>query len=138
MVIGYLAIGRSFAYFGLPPLKLFIGEIVLFAFLLTHPRASLDRLRRALAHQTLLTDFAWALVLLLLYGIMEIFRGAYNGYSVLNAIQSFVFNYYPLYLLFGIWIGQRNPQFLRKLIMTCAWVCGIYGILYIGLLSRVD
>jgi hypothetical protein len=137
IVIGYLAMGRSFAYFGIPPLKLFIGEIVLFAFLLIHPRVSLDRIRRALAHNTLLTDFSWALVLLLLYGIMEIFRGVYNGYSALNAIQSFVFNYYPLYLLFGIWIGERDPAFVRKLVVACGWVCGIYGLLYIAYLSRV-
>jgi hypothetical protein len=138
MVIGYFAMGRSFAYFGIPPLKLFIGEIVLFAFLLIHPRAGLDRIRRALTRPSLLSDYSWALVLLLLYGVVEIFRGAYAGYSVMNAIQSFVFNYYPLYLLLGIWMGERDRGFLRRVIIACAWVSGIYGVLYIGYLSRIQ
>ncbi len=137
MVLGYFAMGRSFAYFGIPPLKLFIGELALFAFLLLHPRESADRVRRALAHRNILSDFAWALTLLLLYGLMEIFRGAYNGYSVINAVQSFVFNYYPAYLLLGIWIGEKDKTFVRRTIVILSWVNGVYGILYIGVLSNV-
>ena len=136
MVVGYFAMGRSFAYFGIPQLKLFIGEIVLFTFLLGHPRRSVDKVRRALAHSELLSDYSWALAVLLLYGIGEIFRGAYNGDSVLNGIQSFVFNYYPLYFLLGIWMGERDSRFVEKLIIANAWVSGIYGLLYIGLLSN--
>lgn len=136
MVLGYLAMSRSFAYFGIPPLKLFIGEIVLFAFLLVHPGKSMDRIRQALAHPTVLSDYSWALLALLLYGVAEIFRGAYNGYSVLNGVQSFVFNYYPIYLLLGIWLGERDPGLVRKLIIGTAWVSGVYGVLYIGFLSN--
>lgn len=137
LVLGYFAMGRSFAYLGIPPLKLFIGEIVLLAFLVRHPRVSLDRVRRALSRPTFLTDYSWGLVLLLLYGVMEIFRGAYYGYSVLNAVQSFVFNYYPVYLLMGIWIGERDPSFVKRTVIALAWVNGIYGVLYIGFLSRI-
>ncbi|MDP9171449.1 MAG: hypothetical protein M3N54_12585, partial [Acidobacteriota bacterium] len=137
LVLGYFAMGRSFAYLGIPPLKLFIGEIVLVAFLVLHPRESLDRVRSALSRTSLLSDYSWGLVLLLLYGLMEIFRGAYYGYPVLNAVQSFVFNYYPIYLLLGIWIGERDKAFVRRAIVSLAWVNGIYGVLYIGFLSRI-
>jgi hypothetical protein len=137
LVLGYFVMGRSFAYWGIPQLKLFIGEIVLFAFLLLHPRESVDRVRRAIAGQGILRDYSWSLILLLLYGVMEIFRGAYYGYSVLNGVQSFVFNYYPLYLLMGIWIGERDNRFVRKAIVLLSWANGIYGVLYIGYLSRV-
>lgn len=137
MVLGYFAMGRSFAYFGIPPLKLFIGELALFAFLLVHPRQSLDRVRQGLASTGILSDFSWALVLLLLYGVMEICRGAYYGYSVLNAIQSFVFNYYPAYLLLGIWIGERDTTFVRRMIVALAWVNGIYGVIYLGFLNSI-
>ena len=137
LVLGYFLMGRSFAYLGIPPLKLFIGEIVLFAFLVFHSRESIDRIRSALSHQGVLRDYSWGLVLLLLYGVMEIFRGAWYGYPVLGAIQSFVFNYYPIYLLLGIWIGERDTTFLRRVIVNLAWLNGIYGILYIGFLSRI-
>src|SRR4051794_30302008 len=84
LVFGYFLMGRSFAYLGIPPLKMFVGEMVLFAFLVLHSRESIDRLRRAIVNRGVLRDYAWGLILLLLYGIMEIFRGAYLGYSVLN------------------------------------------------------
>jgi len=137
LVLGYFAMGRSFAYLGIPPLKLFIGEIVLFAFLVLHSGESIDRIRRAITNRGVLRDYSWGLIILLLYGVMEIFRGAYYGYSVLNAIQSLVFNYYPLYLLLGIWIGERDSTFVRRTIVTLAWVNGIYGVMYLGILSRI-
>jgi len=137
LVLGYFVMGRSFSYLGIPPLKLFIGEIVLFSFLVLRSREGVDRLRRALSFGTLLRDYSWALVLLLLYGVMQVFRGAYNGYSVMNGIQSLVFNYYPAYLLLGLWIGERDQAFVRRSIVTLAWINGIYGVIYIGFLSRV-
>ena len=39
LLVGYLGIGKSFAYLGIPPL--FIGEIALAAFLLLKPRVAL-------------------------------------------------------------------------------------------------
>jgi hypothetical protein len=137
MVLGYFLMSRSFAYFGIAPLKLFIGEIALFAFVIRRPRESVDRLRSALAHPKLLTDYAWALIALLVYGALEIFRGACAGYSVLNAIQSYVFNYYPAYLLYGLWVGERDRTFLNRTILMLAWLNGIYGVLYLGFLSNV-
>ena len=34
LIVGYLAMGRSFAYLGLPWFSLYVGEMVLAAFLL--------------------------------------------------------------------------------------------------------
>ncbi|HZD51409.1 MAG TPA: hypothetical protein VE175_00040, partial [Woeseiaceae bacterium] len=46
LLAGYLILGRSFAYLGVPPL--FIGEIVLGAFLLLKPRVALGTWAAAL------------------------------------------------------------------------------------------
>jgi hypothetical protein len=137
LVLGYFLMGRSFAYWGIPQAKLFIGEIVLFAFIVFHPAKALERLRRSLAGGGILRDYSWSLILLLMYGIFEIFRGAIYGFPVLNGVQSFVFNYYPIYLLFGIWIGERDSHFVRRTMILLAWANGIYGILYIGILNRL-
>ncbi len=137
LVLGYFAMGRSFAYLGFPPLKIFIGELMLIAFVVMQPRMSLDRLYHALSRPSVLRDVSWGIVLLLLYGVMEVFRGIYNGYSLWNALQSLVFNYYPVYLLLGIWVAQRDRAFLKKTIIALGWINGIYGVLYIGYLSRV-
>jgi hypothetical protein len=137
LVLGYFLMGRTFAYLGIPPLKLFVGEMVIFAFLALRGRESVDRLRAALTRGGILSDFAWGFVLLLGYGLFEVGRGVYNSYSLLNAIQSLVFNYYPAYLLLGLWIGQKDPAFVRRTIYILAWLNGIYGLAYIGLLSNV-
>ena len=42
LIIGYILLNRSFAYLGIPQLKLFIGEIVLFCFLLGLPSRRQD------------------------------------------------------------------------------------------------
>ena len=138
LVLGYFAMGRSFAYLGVPPLKIFVGELMLIAFLVMQPAMSLDRMVQALSHPSMLRDVAWSFMLLLLYGVMEVFRGIYHGYSFWNALQSLVFNYYPVYLLLGVWVAQRDPDFLKKTIVWLGWINGIYGLLYIAYLSRVD
>jgi hypothetical protein len=138
VVLGYFVMGRSFAYLGVPQLKIFIGELMLIAFLATQPRMSLDRIYLALARPSVLHDVSWGIVLLLLYGVAEVFRGIYFGYSALSGLQSLVFNYYPAYLLLGIWVSQRDRAFLRKTIVYLAWINGIYGLLYIGFLSKVN
>lgn len=138
LVLGYFAMGRSFAYLGIPQVKIFIGELMLITFLVTQSRMSMDRLYLALSRPSVLHDVSWGIVLLLLYGIAEVFRGIYFGYSTMSALQSLVFNYYPAYLLLGIWVAQRDRAFLRKTIVSLGWISGIYGLLYIGFLSKVN
>src|SRR3954463_3106709 len=80
LIIGYVLFNRSFAYLGIPQLKLFIGEIVLFCFLVFRPAQSLDTLRLALATPGRLRDCAWALVVFVCYGLFEVCRGLALGY----------------------------------------------------------
>jgi hypothetical protein len=61
LILGYLSMGRSFAYFGVPPLKVFIGKVALGAFLLLHTRAVFGRWIAALVKPTPLNGVAWGL-----------------------------------------------------------------------------
>ena len=137
LVIGYLLLNRSFAYLGIPQLKLFIGEIVLFAFLIFRRREGLDTFTGALAQTGPAHDCAWAMLLFILYGLFETCRGVALGYSALTCVENFAFNYYALYLLFGWWLGRRNPALLRTLAVRLSWLNGLYGVAYIAFLSRI-
>ncbi len=137
LTIGYILFNRSFAYLGIPPLKLFIGEIVLFLFLVFRQREGIDRFAAGLSSTGRLRDVSWAMLLFILYGLFEVCRGFTLGYPTLTVIENFAFNYYPLYLLLGWWLGERNPRLLRNIVMRLAWLNGIYGVLFILFLSRV-
>jgi len=137
LLFGYLSMNRSFAYLGIPPLKLFIGELVLGAFLLTRPQALFGNWASALLNILPLSGVAWTLYLFLAYGILQFLRGIATGHPPFTAIQNLIFNIYPLYLFLGVWIGLQYPTFLPKFFRLFAWWHGLYGIVYILILDRV-
>ncbi len=102
LILGYLSMGRSFAYLGIPSLSLFIGEVVLGAFLFLHPGAFVGKWLGALVRSSPLSGLAWAIYLFVGYGIFQLMRGIILGYTPLTAIQCFVFNIYPLYIFIGL------------------------------------
>jgi hypothetical protein len=53
-------------------------------------------------------------------------------------MKFFVFNYYPLYLFLGIWVGVQSPYFLPKLARAIAWAHGIYGLVWIVALQHIS
>ena len=105
LIIGYLCMTRSFAYLGVPPL--FIGEIVLAAFLLLKPRVALGTWVDSLLRVSPLNALGLALLVFTLYGVWQVGRGILEGGSTLYALKLFIFNYYTLYLSLGIWVGLR-------------------------------
>jgi hypothetical protein len=137
LVLGYILLNRSFAYLGIPQLKIFIGEVVLFCFLVFRQAEGVDTLASALAKPGPARDIAWAIVLFLAYGIFETCRGFALGYSAVTSIENLAFNYYPLYILMGWWVGRRNPRLLRIVVTRLAWLNAIYGVLFILFLSRL-
>lgn len=134
LLLGYLSMSRSFAYLGIPQWNVFVGEICLGAFLFTRPRAILSRWATALPGRSPLTEFAWALYLFLSYGLIQVWRGLSQGYPVLTTLRDFAFNYYPLYLFLGLYVGLRQPKFLHRFIRVLAWWNGLYGLTYVLLL----
>jgi hypothetical protein len=135
LLVGYLTMGRSFAYLGVPPI--FIGEIVLAAFLLLKPRIALGTWAASLLRPSPLNGLGLALLAFMAYGLWQLGRGILAGYPVVHTLKFFTFNYYTLYLFMGLWIGLHSPDFLPKLIRVIAWINGIYGLIYIAALRDV-
>jgi hypothetical protein len=136
MLIGSF-FGRSFFYIGIPPAKIFIGEIGLVLFFLLRPRELFDRWIRALTSGSAFGPFAWSLFLSVLYGAFEVLYGVHSGYRVLPALEELVFNIYPVYFFLGLWIGTNHPTLLQKLVRTWAWMLTIYGPLYVLVLDNI-
>ena len=138
LILGYCLMGRSFAYMGIPPWHLFIGEIILAAFLLAGPRTargSWARLARRIRPLRRLLKFY---LVFLVYGIFQVLRGIALGHPPLTAVRDLAFNYYPVFFLLGLWVGLRKPNVLPRLFRALAWFNGIYGIAYILFLNRVS
>jgi hypothetical protein len=129
LVVGYLSMARSFAYLGVPPI--FIGEAVLAAFLLLKPRVALGTWAMSLVRASPLSGLGLALLIFMLYGLWQMGRGVLEGSPVLYTLKFFIFNYYPLYLFLGLWIGLQSPDFLPKLVRVIAWANGIYALMWL-------
>jgi O-Antigen ligase len=135
LLIGYLCAKRSFAYLGVPPL--FIGEIVLGAFLLLKPRVVLGTWVASLLRASPLNELGLALLVFVLYGVWQVGRGVLSGHPLIYTMKFFVFNYYTLYIFLGIWVALREPELMPKLIRVLAWLNGIYGMLFLVALRHV-
>lgn len=137
LVVGYLCMSRSFAYLGIPPWHLFVGEVVLGCFLLCGPRADSGRWPWVAMKDPSLQKLTRLLTILLAYGIFQVFRGTREGYPLLTAARDLAFDCYPLYVFLGIWVGMRSTHFLPKLMRAVAWVNGLYGLAFVLFLGNV-
>ena len=137
VLFGYLVFGRAFAYIGVPGVPIFIGEVLLAAFFLFKPATSGARWFRALVHRSTLSPLAWSLYALLAYGLLLAARGVLAGYPRRTVLEELAFDLYPLYLLLGLWLAERDPRILERSLFILAWMNGIYGIAYMVLLKDV-
>ncbi len=138
LVVGYLSMTRSFAYFGIPPLQIFLGEIALAAFLFCKPRVALGTWTVSLLRPSPLNELGLAMFVFMLYGIWQFMRGVLAGSTVFHTLKYFIFNYYTIYLFFGMWVSLRVPDFLPKLVRAAAWVNGGYGLVWVVVLRHYD
>jgi O-antigen ligase len=138
LVVGYLSVTRSFAYLGVPSLNLFVGEVALAAFLLSRPEAVIGRWAGGLLGRSAFGWIAWALLLFVGYGLLELARGIYAGYPLITTLKTLAFTYYPLYLFLGIWLGMRDAGFLPRVLRLLAWANGLYGVAYLAGLNRLE
>ena len=137
LVAGYLTMTRSFAYLGLPPAKIFIGELSLAAFVLVRPAATLGRWMTALWERSVLSEYAIALACFVSYGFFQVVRGLDAGHPTILTLEGFAFHYYPFFLFVGMWLGSADRGLLWRAVRIVAWSNGIYGLLYIVLLNRI-
>src|SRR5260370_21183846 len=138
LIFGYLSLSRAFAYVGIPAWKVFVGEVVLVFLLLLGPkiqgRGWLWVALKLPALRGLLTWYG----LFVAYGIIQVLRGILQGNPPLVTARDLAFNYYPIYFFLGLWAGLTRPDLLPRLIRSFAWFNGIYGMLFILFLSRVE
>lgn len=103
LLLGLSLTGRSFAYLGIPPAKLFVGDLTLAAFVVLHPRNVFDPWIHALTRGGPLGPVSWLLLGSLAYGIFEVIRGILLGFTPLIATE--------------IWFSTFIPS-------TCSWAYG--------------
>ena len=130
--------GRSFFYIGIPPAHLFIGEIVLGMFLIFRADRSLGAWLQMLIGPSDYSFFAWMLLASCIYGGFEVCYGLYREYPLITALENLAFNFYPLYLFLGIWIGEKYPTLLKKIFRWLAWILALYGPAYFLFLDKVS
>jgi len=136
LLIGYTLWGRSFAYLGIPSLKLFVGEGILVAFALFKPKKLFGAWMGWLLGRGGYPFIGWSLVLFALYGVLQALRGWYMGHDALQIAENLVFNVYPLYLFFGYWMGKYYPFLLRRVVYFFAYLNALYGLTYLAFLNR--
>jgi hypothetical protein len=137
LLVGLSLTGRSFAYLGIPPAKLFVGDLTLAAFIILRPRKIFDPWINALTSRGPLGPLAWLLLASLAYGIFELIRGILLGFPPLIATENLVFNIYPLYLFMGIWLGRRQPELLLRFFQVFSICFCVYAPAYMLLLNKL-
>jgi hypothetical protein len=138
LIVGYLALSRAFAYLGIPWWKIFVGEIVLATLFLFGPRLNARSWPRAFFEMPVLKRLCLLYALFFAYGLVQIVHGVFAGNPPLLAVRDLTFNYYPIYFFLGLSAGLMRPDLLPKLLRAFAWFNGIYGVLYLFVLNRVD
>ena len=136
IIMGYLLLTRSFAYFGVGPLNLFIGEVALALLVWWQPQV-LARFFLNRDDFFPLAAIRWGVTIFLCHGAMAVVWSLMQGCPVMEIVRMSGFHYYALYLPFGVWVGLRFPSLLKSLVVSLAWLNAIYGPLYILCLSQL-
>jgi hypothetical protein len=136
MTMGYLCLGKSFAYIGIPQRKVFVGEIFLAALLLMRPGVLLGNWCTALLGHSVLSNFGWGFLIFLSYGICELLHAVAKDYSALVAAQNLVFNIYPVYVFVGFWVASQSKDMLETAVRAVALFDGVYGAAYVVILGH--
>jgi hypothetical protein len=137
LLVGFALMGRSFAYLGVPPAKLFVGDLTLAAFIVLHPRKVFDPWVDALIRSGPLGPVAWLLLASLFYGIFEVIRGTLLGFNPLIAMENLVFNVYPIYLFLGLCLGRRRPDLLLRFVQVFSICFCVYAPAYMIFLNKL-
>jgi len=137
LVLGYFCMSRSFAYLGVPQWGLFVGEVVLAYFLFLGPKTARGRWPWVVIKAPSLNRLIQLFCILFAYGVFQVFLGIRQGHPLFTAARDLAFNYYPLYLFLGMWLGLQSSQFLPRLVRLLAWFNGVYGLVYILVLNNL-
>jgi len=137
LIVGYSSLGRVFAYIGLFPINLFIGEMTLGWFAITRQDAVSFFFVGAKRNRAV-ELLRYSILIFVGYGVVSILLGHFNQQPISVAAQNFAFNYYVTYLIVGTWVALKNPPFMHQLALGLAWFHGVYGTLWVIILNRID
>src|SRR5690242_18983858 len=101
LVLGYLCLSRTFAYLGVLTWKVFVSEVVLAFLVLCGPRVHGRRWIWVVWELPRLKRFLLWYGLFLVYGVLQVLRGVWQGNPPLVAARDLAFNYYPIYFFLG-------------------------------------
>lgn len=137
-VVGYLSIGRAFAYIGVPALGIFLGEVLLVGAFAFRPLRD-----RVLAVVGQLVDpgpfhiLMWAIAIFVGYGLFQVVLGHSQGHPLQDIILNLPFNYYAIFVPVGIAIGTVDRGILRRFVAVLAWTNAIYGAIFLLFLQHL-
>lgn len=137
LVVGYYTFSRAFAYVGIAPWHLFIGEIVLVCFLLAGPVVANKTWLSLIPQLDTFRTLFYLVVVLILLGVAEALMGISRGYPALTCARDMAFDYYSIFIFLGIWYGMRHPNQLARIVRMVAWTNGFYGLFYVLYLNQI-
>ena len=124
---------RSFAHLGMAPL--YVGEAVLLAVAVFRSSALQGVWIRHLTKRTALTALASMIAVSLCFGVLQALRGIIEQHNTKIAFQNLAFHVYPLFFFPGVYLGISRPEMLPRIARWAAWTVGVYGVVYIAVLS---
>jgi hypothetical protein len=139
VVVGYLVEWRSFAYIGIPSLNIFVGEVAL-GLAVLHPRTRQALYRAALV---LTRPGRWhglivIITVFLVFGVIEVGSGVARGFNLLSALKGLPFNYYVVFVILGVWLGQQSRDLLQRFAWVFAVANAVYGLPAVLFLSKLS
>ena len=134
LCLGYLVLGRSFAYLGIVPF--YPAEVYILLATVTNPGRWLQLLAQNLAQLRAIS--VW-MILFFAWGCVECARALPGGGAFWPALRGLATHYYPFLLFLGIGLAQVAPaERFMGLIRRACIVTGVYGLLYAAFFSRVE
>lgn len=124
---------RSFAHLGVAPL--YVGEAVLLAIAVFRSSALQGVWMHLLTKRTAMTALAVLFAVSLCFGVLQSLRGIIEQHNTKIAFQNLAFHVYPLFFFPGVYLGINRPDMLPRIARWAAWTVGVYGVIYIAVLS---
>ncbi len=133
LVAGNVIFSRGFAHLGVG--MIFVGDVLLVALILLWPRQLLERMVGPLFKPSAATLVSLAAFVFIAFGCWQTLRSLLGPQDSKIAIVCFAFHVYATCLFLGMNAAATSPDYLGKLLTWLAWAHGIYGVLYVSVLS---
>jgi hypothetical protein len=130
LLVGYIAVGRTFAQIGIPQLNLFLAEVALVgALAFPSARRTMRWWFSRLVAPGRLHGLVWLTALFLGYGVLLFLVAVVSGVGPIPAAKNLAFNFYVVFIPIGVWLGTQFPDLLQRLnrVLPYAMIAWIFG-----------